>query len=311
MKENDMVLGKGAKIKAWITASRLRTLPLAFSSIFMGSFIAAYYGHMRWSVLGLATLTTLFLQVLSNLANDYGDSVHGADSDQRQGPQRVVQQGLISLPQMKRGMIICGLLSLLSGIALLYVSFGAQLELFLAFLLLGLFAIGAAVTYTAGVRPYGYMGLGDISVFLFFGPVGVLGVYFLHSGNLAPGIWLPAAALGFFSAGVLNVNNIRDIESDREAGKYSIPVRLGRKKAVVYHALLLLAGWAAILVYSMSIIDKKSVWIILLMLPLFLKNFWAVKNRTHPSDLDPFLKQLAISTFLFVLVYGFGLLVPF
>jgi 1,4-dihydroxy-2-naphthoate octaprenyltransferase len=197
----------------WISAFRPRTLPLALASILTGAFLAAATGHFNGPVVALAALTTILLQILSNLANDYGDSQNGADSVHREGPQRAVQSGAITPAQMKRGMWICGLLALGSGLALLWVAFGqtlgaAGLRLFLAFLALGLAAIWAAVNYTAGSNPYGYAGFGDISVFLFFGMVGVCGTYFLQTQTLPVQVLLPAAALGCFATAVLNAIQI-------------------------------------------------------------------------------------------------------
>ena len=291
---------------AWISAARPRTLPLALSSIWLGSFLAAFYDTFNWGVVVWASITTIFLQVLSNLANDYGDSVHGADSVHRQGPKRAVQAGLISPSAMRTGMIVFGLLSLVSGVYLLYTSVGFVREVFFFFLGLGLLAIAAAITYTSGSRPYGYAGLGDISVFLFFGLVGVLGTFYLHAQWLSWALILPAASSGLFSTAVLNVNNIRDIESDRLAGKRSIPVRLGREWAVRYHAFLLLCGILASIGYVL--LEYQSPWqfLFLLSLPLLLKNFRAVQQYKEAAALDPYLKQMALSTLLFVLLFGIG-----
>ena len=292
--------------KAWISATRPRTLPLALSSIWLGSFLASFYGQFRWEVVIWASITTIFLQILSNLANDYGDSIHGADSAQRQGPQRAVQAGLITAKTMRTGMIVAGVLSFASGLYLLWVSVGFVREVFFFFLGLGILAIAAAITYTSGSRPYGYAGLGDISVFLFFGLVGVLGTFYLHAEWLQWELLLPAASSGLFSTAVLNVNNIRDIESDRGAGKRSIPVRLGREKAVRYHAFLLLAGVLAALAFV--VLEYQSPWqlLFLLSLPLFFINFKAVRKYKQAAALDPYLKQMALSTLLFVILFGLG-----
>src|SRR5690606_32336326 len=230
----------------------------------------------RWDIFLLCVLTTIFLQILSNLANDYGDSIHGADHVQRKGPLRAVQSGAISPARMRRAIILFVGLSLASGIALLFVAFGLQWRAILFFLLLGLLSIGAALTYTVGRRPYGYLGLGDLSVLVFFGFVGVLGSFYLFTHAITPYEVLPAMSMGLLSVAVLNVNNIRDIESDKMAGKYSIPVRLGRSKAVVYHWLLLTA--AVILVVLYTILKLQSPWqlLFLLALPLFLRNGIAV-----------------------------------
>jgi 1,4-dihydroxy-2-naphthoate polyprenyltransferase len=293
------------KKHAWLHALRLRTLPLALSSIFLGSFVASFFGEMRWEVLALASLTTIFLQVLSNLANDYGDSVHGADSNERQGPIRAVQSGVISLQEMKQAMILCGLLAFVSGIILLFVALQSW-QLIALFVGLGLAAIYAAITYTSGSNPYGYVGLGDISVFLFFGLLGVMGTFFLHNLNLESGAWLPAISLGCFSTAVLNINNIRDISSDTLAGKRSIPVRIGREKAIFYNWTLILGGNAFLLVFAWQYHAWGSLTA-MLALPLMLAVGRGVQKETAATKIDPFLKKMAISTLLWVLGFGLGL----
>jgi 1,4-dihydroxy-2-naphthoate octaprenyltransferase len=294
------------KKQAWLHAIRLRTLPLALSSILAGSFLAAFHQVFRIEVFVLATLTTVFLQILSNLSNDYGDSVHGADSKDREGPIRAVQSGVISLLEMKRAMILVGALSLISGLLLLYVSL-EDWKLFFVFFALGIAAIFAAVSYTSGKNPYGYIGLGDISVFLFFGLLGVIGTYFLHSLSFDPSILMPAVSLGFFSTAVLNINNIRDIVSDTKAGKKSIPVRVGRKNAVVYNWLLILGGNMFLLAFSWSQQNWGSL-LALLILPLMIKVGIGVKKEKISKNLDPYLKKMAISTLLWVLAFGAGIL---
>ena len=207
-------------MKSWISAFRLRTLPLALSSISMGGFLAASSGQFNGLIFFLCCLTTIFLQILSNLANDYGDSVNGADHSGRTGPERAVQSGVISARQMKNAVITFVLLCLLSGISLLLVSFGWNWRILLLFFGLGILSIIAAVAYTIGKRPYGYAGLGDISVLIFFGLIGVMGSLYLFTKELSGLKILPALSCGFFSIAVLNINNIRDIESDRKAGKF-------------------------------------------------------------------------------------------
>ncbi|OEK00151.1 1,4-dihydroxy-2-naphthoate octaprenyltransferase [Roseivirga sp. 4D4] len=293
-------------MKNWIVAFRLRTLPLALASIGMGAFLAGASGNFDALVFGLCALTTIFLQVLSNLANDYGDSIHGADSTERQGPSRAVQSGAITKAQMKRAILIFVLLSLASGIALIYVAFGWMSFNFNLFLGIGALAILAAITYTAGYKPYGYAGLGDISVLIFFGFVAVMGSAFLYEQSLNWNYLLPAISVGFFSVAVLNVNNIRDIESDEKAGKRSIPVRLGRDAAVRYHWFLLFSGFAAALVYVALNYVAVTQFLFVLSLPLLLVNARAVHSKRNAAELDPFLKQMALSTLLFVVLFGLG-----
>lgn len=293
-------------MKKWLSAFRLRTLPLALSSIGMGSFLAAAVGQFRWSIFALCALTTIFLQILSNLANDYGDTVNGADSEHRQGPQRAVQSGEISLKAMKAAIAVFIVLCLISGILLLYVSFGLNMQAFLFFFGLGILAILAAIAYTAGRKPYGYMGLGDLSVLTFFGLVGVMGSYYLYTNSISLDLILPAISCGLFSVAVLNVNNIRDIESDKKAGKYSIPVRIGREAAVRYHVALILFGVLASVVYCFINYHSISQFYFVAVTPLFAINIKAVKNKRSAKELDPYLKQMALSTLAFILFFGFG-----
>ncbi|MBX2963903.1 MAG: 1,4-dihydroxy-2-naphthoate polyprenyltransferase [Cyclobacteriaceae bacterium] len=292
-------------IKPWISAFRLRTLPLALACIGMGGFLAASQGAFRTDIFLLCAITTVLLQILSNLANDYGDSVHGADHDGRKGPQRAVQSGAITPAQMRNALIVFVALCLVSGIALLILSFGLNWNAFLFFFCLGLLSILAAVAYTVGKKPYGYIGLGDFSVLIFFGLVGVLGSLYLFTQQVNPLQVLPALSCGLFSMGVLNINNIRDIESDRVAGKFSIPVRIGKEKATAYHWFLLIGGLLAAFIYVF--LSYHSGWQLLFLftLPLFIRNGMAVqKKATH--ELDPYLKQMALSTLLFVILFGLG-----
>ena len=297
-----------AEIKVWISAFRLRTLPLALACIGMGGFLAASEHAFRWDIFLLCAFTTVFLQILSNLANDYGDSIHGADHAGRKGPSRAVQSGAIAPERMRAALIVFVVLCLGSGLWLLGISLGFNREAFLYFLALGVLSILAAVAYTVGKRPYGYIGLGDLFVLLFFGLVGVLGSTYLFTQEILPLQVLPAISCGFFSMGVLNINNIRDIESDRKAGKYSIPVRIGRENAVIYHWFLTLGGLASAIVYT--VLTYKSPWQLLFLfsVPLFLRIGVAVQQK--PTwELDPYLKRMAITTLLFVVLFGMGLII--
>lgn len=295
--------------KNWIQAFRLRTLPLSLSCIGMGGFLAAAADKFDGLLFTLCCVTTIFLQVLSNLANDYGDSIHGADSAERKGPSRAVQSGAISSTQMRNAVIIFSLLSLASGLLLLFLAFGNNWQGILFFLGLGLLSILAAIGYTVGKKPYGYMGLGDFSVLIFFGLVGVLGSYYLFAQQVSWLEVLPALSCGLFSIAVLNVNNIRDIESDRLAGKYSIPVRIGKQKATVYHWILLISGILSALFYCLLSYRTPWQFLFLLSVPFFIKNGLAVVQKPS-EELDPFLKQLAISTLFFVISFGIGLIIP-
>lgn len=294
-------------VKIWLKAFRLRTLPLALSCILMGGFLAAAEDAFLWAVFLWCILTTVFLQILSNLANDYGDTIHGADSAERTGPARAVQSGLITPAQMRRAMYLFILLSLISGLTLLYTAFGLNWNAIIFFFGLGVLSILAAIAYTVGRKPYGYIGLGDLSVLIFFGLVGVMGSYYLFTQSLQWQQVLPAISCGMFSIAVLNINNIRDIESDRLAGKFSIPVRIGRKNAVLYHWALLIIGFLSAIMFTLLTSQSPWQWLFVLSSPLFVRNAAAVAQKPSP-ELDPFLKQMALSTLLFVILFGVGLI---
>jgi 1,4-dihydroxy-2-naphthoate octaprenyltransferase len=273
----------------------------------MAAFLAAAEHKFNGLLFFLCCLTTIFLQILSNLANDYGDSVNGADHAGRKGPQRAVQSGVITSMQMRNAVVLFSVLCLLSGVGLLLIAFGLDWNALLFFLALGLLCIVAAIAYTVGRKPYGYAGLGDLSVLIFFGLVGVMGSLYLFTREVDYVDVLPALSCGLFSIAVLNINNVRDIESDREAGKFSIPVRIGREKAVAYHWFLLSAGTASAIAYT--ILRYESAWqfLFLPVVVLFVRNGTAV-SKLPSEQLDPYLKQMAMSTLLFVLTFGIGLL---
>jgi 1,4-dihydroxy-2-naphthoate octaprenyltransferase len=295
------------QVSVWLKAFRLRTLPLALSSIAMGGFLASAADAFEWPIFLLCILTTIFLQILSNLANDYGDSIHGADSVDRKGPSRAVQSGAISSSSMRNAIVVFVILSLLSGVSLLLLAFGTEWKAILFFLGLGLLSILAAIAYTVGKKPYGYIGLGDISVLIFFGIVGVMGSYYLFTKEITFLETLPAISCGLFSVAVLNVNNVRDIESDLRAGKYSVPVRIGKKNAAIYHWIIISIGILASLVYTVLNFHSFSQLLFLLTVPLFVKNARAVQQKDS-NQLDPYLKQMALSTLVFVLLFGAGLM---
>lgn len=298
-----------SKVQHWLYAFRLRTLPLAFSSIITGSSIAFVHNHsgFKWSIFGLCILTTLLLQILSNLANDYGDSEKGTDNDERIGPKRAVQAGLLTFGEIRNGIIICTLLCLLSGSALIYEAFkGVQISYSIFFFLLGISAIAAAIKYTVGKGAYGYMGLGDVFVLLFFGFVGVCGSYYLMAQQLNWAVLLPAFTIGAFASGVLNLNNMRDMEGDAKAGKTTLVVRIGLAKAKKYHHALIILGFISAIVYVA--VDARSTIQLLFIITaiLFRKHLVAVRSITQPRDFDPLLKQLAIFTFIFSILFAIG-----
>lgn len=268
------------------------------------------YSH---GVLILALITAILLQILSNLANDLGDHQHGTDNADRLGPQRAVQSGVITAAQMKRAMLICGALAFLSGCALITGALGLSITT-LVFLLIGLAAIGAAVKYTFGNNPYGYVGLGDISVFLFFGIVGVCGTFYLHTGTLEWPVFPPAVAFGCLSAGVLNVNNMRDVVNDAASGKRTLAVRLGVVGAKTYHTFLVLIGIACLVLFSFMFfgprfpMDNRWMWLFVLALPGFIVHLKKIWTTAEARALDPQLKVLAMGTFATALLFSLGLI---
>ncbi len=285
-------------LKAWISAFRLRTLPLATAGIVLASFLAAAEQSFQWQVAALALLTAVLLQVLSNLANDYGDSIHGADTETRIGPRRATASGSISARAMRNAILMLVTLCLVSGYMLIR-------NESIYFHLAGLAAIAAAVAYTVGPRPYGYVGLGDLFVFFFFGLVAVCGAYYLHTHTLNYGVLLPAASCGFFSVAVLNINNIRDMQSDQQAGKITLAIRLGPERVRLYHWSLLLAGVICAALFILIQFHSYWQWLFLLTLPLFWMNGLGVARKSA-AQLDPYLRQMAISTLLFALSFGLG-----
>ena len=295
------------KLAAWISALRLRTLPLALSTVGAGSFLAVQNGRFTWPVFFWTVLTTVLLQVLSNLANDYGDSQHGADSEARVGPTRAVQSGIISATEMKYGVITFIILSLISGLQLLNVAFGFGTPRFNIFLVIGILSIIAAYTYTAGKRPYGYAGFGDVMVLIFFGLVGVGGSYYLFDQQFNSLILLPAMAIGLLATGVLNINNMRDMSSDAQTGKIPIPVRLGSSRAKQYHGTLLISAILAGIIYILFTGIAVSSIFFLPALPLVIMNLIQVNRTKEPEKLDPLLKKLAIATFVFMVFFGLSI----
>ena len=219
-----------SKLGIWLKAFRLRTLPLALANAVMGSLLALSIDEFRISVFILTLVTITSLQILSNLANDYGDYKSGADNASRVGPTRVTVSGLITTSEIKRMIIAFVVISFITGSALIFVGLNNMPWKNIAiFYVLGLGAIGAAIKYTIGKNPYGYKGFGDVFVFIFFGLVGVLGTYYMHVQAFHSSVILPAISIGFFSVGVLNINNLRDIETDKESGKNTLAVQYGKK----------------------------------------------------------------------------------
>lgn len=242
----------------WLDAARPKTLPLALVSITTGSSLAYANGHFSFAITILALLTAIFLQILSNLANDYGDAEKGTDNENRLGPTRAMQSGSVSTAEMKKAILINIFLTVISGLALVFYSLDSFSNI-VTFIGLGLLAILSSIAYTMGSKPYGYVGLGDISVFIFFGLLGVGGTFFLHTGYLDPDIFIPAFGCGLLAVAVLNINNMRDIENDKACGKRTIAVRLGQQSAKYYHIVLIGAAFFSYVYYLYT--HSTTIWI--------------------------------------------------
>jgi 1,4-dihydroxy-2-naphthoate octaprenyltransferase len=300
----------GTQVAMWVNAARPRTLPLALSSTTLGSFLAASDHAFSGSVFVLASLTTVLLQILSNMANDYGDYMNGKDTVHRIGPQRMVQSGQISPQRMLTALYCLAFTTLCAGIALIVVGTrNAPAGSTIFFLFLGMSAIVAAITYTVGKNPYGYRGFGDFSVFIFFGLAGSLGTYYLHTHQMRFDLLLPATSIGLLSMGVLNLNNLRDERSDRLAKKRTLVVLIGTSRAKLYHMALLVTAVSTGLAYTLLNFRSGYQFLFLLPLPLLLQNISIVFRNTRPAELNAELKRLSLSTLLFSLTFGVGLLI--
>ena len=299
-------------MKHWVEAARLRTLPLSVSGIIVGSMFALAYPTtdvltptevFNWQLFGFALLTTLGLQVLSNFANDYGDGIKGTDNEDRIGPKRAIQSGVISPEAMKRAIIITSVLTFISALLLIYFAFGeAYIWYSILFIILGLLAIASAIRYTVGNTAYGYRGFGDFFVFVFFGLVSTLGVNFLYSKEVDYRLILPAIAIGFLSVGVLNLNNMRDEASDRKAGKNTIVVKIGGEKAKKYHYFLVISAMVLVLVFAFLKDFNFDQYIFVVAYFPLTSHLITVYRNKEPKALDPELKKLALSTFLLSII---------
>jgi len=294
-------------IKPWIVSLRLRTLPLSASCIIMGSFLAAYKGNFDIIVFFLALATTLLLQILSNLSNEYGDMVKGTDSAGRVGPERSIQKGEITLGQMKTGMLITAVITAVSGTVL--VVYAADLLFILIFILTGIAAIAAAVKYTVGKKPYGYRALGDLFVFIFFGPVGVTGSFFLHTGFFEADLLLPSFTSGLLSVAVLNLNNMRDMENDLRHNKITLAGIFGKSNSRFYHLVLISAAIASSLLFSFinNFSFYKYIYCITFIPALI--SLRKVFIYSDPANLDPELRRTAVSNLINSIGFGIVLLI--
>ena len=287
----------------WLKAARLRTLPLSVSGILMGTALAEYYGYSDFLIFLLALLTTVGFQLTSNLANDYGDGIKGTDNADRIGPQRTFQGGLLSRKELKTGIAVTALASFLLALTLILYAFQHQHVFYvLLFSFLGLASIWASINYTIGDRAYGYRGLGDVFVFIFFGLLSVLGSMFLYTKFLTFSAILPAITIGLLSTGVLNLNNLRDFNSDKKANKRTMVGWLGLANGKRYHYFLLLTAFACMFLFTlMHYQNGKSLICLLAFIPIFF-HLGKITAIREAADFDPELKKLALSTFLLALL---------
>ena len=310
-----MKINSKKKLKSWISAARLETIPLSISGIIIGSFYSFFLQKFDILIFILALLTAISYQILSNFANDYGDGILGTD-DNRIGPKRSIASGEISTSELKKAISINIFISVSLSYFLIKYSFGTNYYLLLIFLILSILSVVAAIKYTMGKSPYGYKGLGDIFVFVFFGLISVMGSSFLYTLKLDFNLLPIAVSLGFLCVGVLNLNNIRDIENDAKMKKKTIPTRIGFKLSKYYHyflitlPIILTIFWAnqfSIFDYATRESDMTKenfeisynhFLIILALIPL-LFHLAKVHLAKVPMQFKPLLKQLALSIFLY------------
>ncbi len=297
------------KNQAWVKALRLRTLPLSLSGIILGSGIAKFNGFWDWNIFVLAMITTILFQIVSNLANDLGDSMKGTDNEYRVGPMRSVQSGLISQKEMSIAVAVTSVLSFIAAGALVFFGTKGLPDSMLWFYGgLAIACILAAITYTVGKRAYGYNGLGDIMVFLFFGCVSVMGIYPLFAKSIDLILLLPASCIGLLSAAVLNLNNMRDRVNDAKSNKRTLVVLMGPNLAKLYHVILILGALVCQIVY---LLETKHEPALIGLLPgiVLIIHVRKVMRTTDPRNFDPELKKVALSTFGIAVLSAVGLLV--
>ena len=299
-------MNKNSTFAIWFSTARPKTLPLALASIIIGSALAYWAGKFDLITTLLAFITTILLQVLSNFANDYGDHVKGSDTAERIGPLRAIQHGAITGEQLKMAVIVLSVLSFISGAALSFYAYEG-IEDLLVFLGLGVISIVAAITYTVGKKAYGYLGLGDLFVLIFFGFVAVIGVFYLQAHSLPLMIFIPAFGCGLLSVAVLNINNLRDINQDRKAGKNTLIVRIGSKNGRIYHAILLALAVVSYLIFAILNFEHWYNYFFLLAVPLLVKHGLFVYRHQDPIELRPILGQMAGLALITNLLFSLGI----
>ncbi len=296
------------KLIPYIESLRLKTLPLACSGILFSGFYAYDRGIFDVTILLLALLTAISLQIISNLANDIGDFKKGADDTDRLGPLRGIQKGELTVIQLQYMLIACIVIVLISGCALIvHANFVILSWNTLIFIILGALSIFAAIGYTLGKCSYGYYGWGDIFVFLFFGWLAVAGSYFLYSNNIEVWLLLPASAIGLLATAVLNLNNLRDVESDTRHKKRTFIVQIGKEKGFYYHLFLTVFPFIVMMCFNLLVVKKWSAFLFIILLPVFIFHLVRVK-KSSGKILNRQFPILIVLTFLFSLCCGVGLL---
>lgn len=296
-------------LKASIKSMRLRTLPLSLAGVILGVTLAADKTDVSPWTAALIFLTTVCLQILSNLSNELGDTLSGTDSADRQGPKYALGSGDMTIGDIKKLILMFIGLCVISGLAMIQVSFGSLFKTeSICLEALGAAAIVGAMKYTLGKNPYGYKGLGDVFVFIFFGLVSVLGGYYVAARELPPILMLlPAAAIGLFSVGVLNVNNTRDMKTDA-VNRVTVAIRLGLRGARIYQTVLIAMGWVLMVTFCLLYKPDPGHFLFLAVAPLHMVHLRGVWTRTEKA-LDPMLPLLVMSTFILSILAGAGFLI--
>lgn len=298
---------KSDKVSPWLKAIRLRTLPLSVSGILLGTALAYYAGGYDGFLLFLTLGATIGLQILSNLANDYGDGIKGTDDNDRIGPERTVQSGAISPSAMLNGIRITVLFTIIFIIFAVFRAFGINFVYYsIFFFILGGLAVFAAIRYTVGNQAYGYRALGDIMVFIFFGIVSVLGTFFLQAKAFDAVTILPAVTIGLLSVGVLNLNNMRDIESDRKSNKITVALKLGWQKAKRYHSFLIITAMISGLTWAVLFYRTPLHFLFMITYIPLIRHLIFIWRNESPEKLDSQLKVVALSTFVLSVLMGIG-----
>ncbi|OOH85721.1 1,4-dihydroxy-2-naphthoate polyprenyltransferase [Pasteurellaceae bacterium 15-036681] len=299
-------MNKNSQFSIWFTTARPKTLPLALASIIVGSALAHWAGKFNAITTLLAFITTILLQILSNFANDYGDHVKGSDTSERIGPLRAIQHGAITGAQLKKSLFVVSALSFLSGAGLIAYAY-ESLQDAVVFTLLGIISIVAAITYTVGKKAYGYLGLGDLFVLIFFGFVAVIGTFYLQAHSIPALIFIPAFGCGLLSVAVLNINNLRDINQDRQAGKNTLIVRIGSQKGRIYHVILLTLAVLSYLIFAICEFNHWYNYLFLLAIPLLIKHGLFIYRHKQPEELRPLLGQMAGLALITNLLFSLGI----